>query len=383
MPESGPLRFAIKDFLPASFAERGTHVPFTSPMLAHARLRVSPRGMREVVIRNPGGGDGWYVGNWHSMINSARLSVHDRLLYRRIDAAEAMQPLDVRRIAREVALEGFAGRAARDAAEAALAGEARALVQTHVGLLARLLRQAGAPERADALAGVQSDAELRRVAPGMLDGLQSRTGQLASVLADRVAALAALLAPVGLCPMGEGAGNHGLLASDLAGLHALVRALDAVGADRKDDDGEADPALVIAVQRAADAAIRLAEAARAAALAGADHLLAAPAVGDAAADPRGQHVLRMAWLLDGWPALAAVWHAAQSRGAQAMRRALVEIAMNLPPLPREMAGHAPPPLAGAMTLPPQRWVRAGQDWLTGVAERDMAARNEMLLARAI
>ena len=49
-----PLRFALKDFRPASFAERGAHVPFTSPILAQARLRVCARGLREVVIEEFG-----------------------------------------------------------------------------------------------------------------------------------------------------------------------------------------------------------------------------------------------------------------------------------------------------------------------------------------
>lgn len=333
-----PLRFALKDFRPASFAERGAHVPFTSPILAQARLRVCARGLREVVIRNPAGGDGWYVGHWHGMIDSARLSVHDRLLYRRIEAANAIQPLDVRRVARQVALEGYAGRPARDAAEAAIAAEAQALEETHAALLARLggaARQHGA----------------------------------------RLSSLAETLAPVGLDAAGAAP-----LARDLAGLHALVKALDTAS----DEVGQLDPVLPVAVQRAAEITIRLAAEARAAALAGTDDVPALLAEPAAATQRRQAQVTRLSWVLDGWPALLALWHGADSKPPHQARRILAEMAASLPPLPLEVEGALPSPLPGTQPIgPQQRRVRAGHDWLTGIAERDLIARNEALLARTL
>jgi len=348
-------------------------------MLAHARLRISARGTREVVIRNPGGGDGWYVGQWHSMIDAARLSVHDRLLYRRIEAAEAVEPLAVRRIVREVALEGFAGRQARDAAEAALTAEANALFHTHLSLLKRMLQQAGLAEQAAALAEAQSAEALAHMAPSLLAGLAQPAGTSAEILADRTAALAAQLAPLGLA---DGAEGH--LARDLAGLVALNSALDGAGGDGGPaEPHEADPVLVVAVQRCADATIREAEAARGAALAGAERPLALLAGGDALIGQCARQMQRMAWLLDGWPALVAVWTSGRPGGPSALRRALCEIAMNLPPMPRGPDAPSQPAAPVAPATAPQRFVRAGQDWLTGVAERDLVARHEMLLARAL
>jgi len=379
MPDSERLRFTTRDFQPASFAERGTHVPFTSPMLAHARLRISARGAREVVIRNPGGGEGWYVGQWHSMIDAARLSVHDRLLYRRIEAAEAVDPLGVRRTVREVALEGFAGRQARDAAEAALTAEANALFQTHRGLLRRLLRQAGLAEAETRLAEAQSAEALAHMAPGLLAALQQAAGTAAETLAERAATLAAELAPLGLAGAEEG---H--LGRDLAGLGALNDALDGEGGDPGQAElHDADPVLVMAVQRSADTIIREAEAARGAALAGTDRPLALLAEGEAAIQRCARQVQRLAWLLDGWPALIAVWTLARPGGGPGLRRALSEIAMNLPPTPRASDAQPQPAVTAVAAAAPPRFVRAGQDWLTGVAERDLVARHEMLLARAL
>lgn len=377
--QASPPRAATREFLPASFAERGAHVPFTSPMLAHARLRIGKRGAREVVIRNPGGGDGWYVGQWHTMIDAARLSVHDRLLYRRIDAAEVIEPLAVRRIAREVLLEGFAGRAARDAAEAALAAETGARLQAHATLLARVLADCGAADRAGLLVRAGTEDELTRLAPGLLGDLATPSGQAAATLCEPVAALAALLAPVGLPAAGLAATADSQLGRDLAEVRRLVGALDEAATDQ----AGLDHLLVVGVQRCAETAVRLAEAACRAALAGTARPLALLDAGPPAIARRGALVLHMAWLLDGWPALAAAWSAACARGTPAMRRALVEIALNVPPMPRE--ADAPPDLAspGPGLAAPQRWVRAGQDWLTGIAERDLVAHNEMLLARTI
>lgn len=379
MPDSERLRSTSTESRPAGFAGRGAYVPFTSPMLAHARLRIGAGGAREVVIRNPGGGEGWYVGQWHSMIDAARLSVHDRLLYRRLEAAEVVEPLGVRRIVREVALEGFAGRLARDAAEAALTDEADALFQTHHAILARLLEQAGLSGPAGRLAEARSAEALSNLSAVLLSGLEQQAGLARGSLPPRAAALAAALAPVGLA-----GGREGCLGRDLAALAALARGLDGEGAELLPAElAEADPALVAVVQRAAEATIRAAEAARAAARAGTDQPLSLLAGGEGAIRRCAREVLRMAWLLDGWPALVAVWGAARPGGGQAQRRALGEIAMNLPPPSNTGDAQALPAAPAASPPPSHRFVRAGQDWLTGVAERDLVARHEMLLARAL
>lgn len=331
-------RAAPRDFQPATFAERGLYVPFTSPVLLRARLRTNAQGVRELVIRNPAGGEGWYVGHWHNLIDGARLSVHDRLLYRRIEAADAVQPLALRRVVREVALEGYAGRAARDAAEAAAAGEARALAATQATLLAKV---GGCGEAGRA----------------------------------RVAALAEVLAPIGL-----ETGGDAPLSRDFADLAALVRALDEVPAWPRG----LDPALPACVRGAAAATLRLANELRSAALGGID---VADGVLAAAAEPplrRAALITRLAWVLDGWPALLAIWSDGTAGAAHQAGRILGEIAASLPPLPLEAGTDTPEPAA---TAPPHaiqpRRARASHDWLAGIAERDLIARNEALLARQL
>lgn len=343
MPDGTALRFVIQDFQPATFLERGAWAPFTSPMLAHARLRIGPDGRREVVIRNPGGGAGWYVGAWNGMIDGARLTVHDRLLYRRIETADAVLPQAVRHIGRSVALEGYAGRAAQDAAHAALAAEAADL-----GSLRAWLEDA-----------LRAELGLAAGAP-LVPNLAGALALPAAMAEARLAALAAAFAPVGRA---DGTGQHG---RDLAALDRLLKTLPP----------EAEAPLSGPVRAGAAQALQLATAARARALAALENLLALlRAWPSGAALPQ-----QLAWLLDGWPALAAAWRAGAEIGPVHARHALVAVAACLPLLPRELAGadgsSSPPPSPG-------RALSAGQEWLRGATERDIVARHEALLARAL
>jgi hypothetical protein len=60
-PAVAAPRALLTDFQPATFLERGATVPFTSPLLQQARIRLGLGGTREIVLRNPSGGPGWYV----------------------------------------------------------------------------------------------------------------------------------------------------------------------------------------------------------------------------------------------------------------------------------------------------------------------------------
>jgi hypothetical protein len=94
-PAPAAPRALLTDFQPATFLERGATVPFTSPLLQQARIRLGLGGTREIVLRNPSGGPGWYVGPWDGVAEMARATVHDRLVYKRIEETGAISPLDI------------------------------------------------------------------------------------------------------------------------------------------------------------------------------------------------------------------------------------------------------------------------------------------------
>ena len=67
-------------FWPATFAERGATVPFTTPVLAAARLRSTQPERVEYLIPGLSGSKGTYVIPAKSVPEMFRLTVHDRAL---------------------------------------------------------------------------------------------------------------------------------------------------------------------------------------------------------------------------------------------------------------------------------------------------------------
>ncbi|HRQ82018.1 MAG TPA: hypothetical protein PKZ97_12980, partial [Azospirillaceae bacterium] len=82
----------LEDYRPATFLERGVATPFTTPVLAAARVRPSRRLKLEFVIANPSGGLGWYVMPWEGLMTLSKVSVHDVLLFENIGKQELITP---------------------------------------------------------------------------------------------------------------------------------------------------------------------------------------------------------------------------------------------------------------------------------------------------
>jgi hypothetical protein len=108
----------LKAYLPTTFAERGVLVPFTTPLLAGARVRSCEAGP-EVLVPKPSGGAGMYVFPCHGVRQLCRATVHDRRLLQRLEKLASITPRSLREVARAVSLEGLAGREAQSAANAA------------------------------------------------------------------------------------------------------------------------------------------------------------------------------------------------------------------------------------------------------------------------
>ena len=126
---------------PATFELRGAAVPFTTPMLAGARVRLSKRTGTELVVPNPSGSRGIYVVLWAGVRDLCNPTVHDRRLIEYISRLPQIDPAAVRKSGLEVALEGYAGRGAVAAAEAARESDDAHRLLAHFRLLAELIEQ--------------------------------------------------------------------------------------------------------------------------------------------------------------------------------------------------------------------------------------------------
>src|SRR5215472_10209040 len=104
-----PVSAPSRDYVPATFRERGVAVPFTTPLLTGARVRRAEQGGTELLMLNPAGAPGVYILPSTGLGTLCRPSVHDTRLNQRISTLPTITPASVRDAAREVAASGLAG----------------------------------------------------------------------------------------------------------------------------------------------------------------------------------------------------------------------------------------------------------------------------------
>lgn len=355
----------VLGYHPGTFLERGASVPFTTPHLNGARARPGSRGGLEFTVPNPSGGRGVYIVPWEGIFALCRPTLHDSRLISALAAMRGVTPTAIRSTARAIAAEGLAGRAARAAAEEAIAVDETSRMTVNFQLLLDLVAQmetAGAapPGAAD------MEARARRAVAKVAPELNRTTDNVATALED----LAVLFANVGVGRMAA-ASRISRIQSGLAALR----------------DTMLDWARTHASESGGDAA-RVAESAEVTLLC----LRAVLAeVRELSRDVRGllrlwlnapqdlaALVTRPDWLVDGWERIITMWRTAEMLGREAT---LAEMASLIPDLPKEAADWAGVTLPGGSDSGPRRrMVAMLEDWRTGLTLHDVIARNEQILA---
>lgn len=366
---------------PATFLERGVAVPFTTPALSGARARPAERGA-EIVVPNPSGGRGVYIVPWLSLGHYCALTLHDRALGEHIAALPALAPGLIRHAARLVAIRGAAGRAARDAATAAVRLEREAQLYTNITLLRRLLDQVGQPDCPLAQLEHRAKAAIRHLAASL--------GRPAETLTNDIEALAILYAStgtgsansqsagVGSPPPSRAFGTEHARCTVLMDAITLLRGeLVAWSANAVASTGmaasliiaSADLTLTAARQLLVDAWARL------------DDLPALLAAFAANPTAIAATIVRAEWLLDGWEQICLVWRLAPRDGGS-LRRAVMEMALMVPVLPKELDQWMISTLVDEDADRLRRFVLTYEDWRTGSLVFELVARNEQMRALA-
>ena len=356
---------------PATFRERGVAAPLTTPKLAGGRLRVSDRNERELVVPNPSGGRGLYVVALTKIRERYRPTVHDMLLLERVADLQTLDPSTVRGVAQALALEGYAGPKAREAAETACRMDRSQLMATEFLLLNALVRQAE-PER-EAIISFAQAAELERRGRVVLGRLGRSFGRSGAQLGESVAALASVFTPVGVT------------AEDSQS--RIARLIDRLQDTRDDLCGQ----FASAAESGGGYLARSVAASMDVVLACARGLLQATRalVGDPLtllyrwiAEPAkvSAAVSRCEWVLDGWEQICLLWQCAPDR--QRRWAALLEMAQLVPFLPLETMSWSLRPLTVEALVPAVRIASQSDEWRSGGTAISLTERNEMIRAMA-
>ncbi len=363
-----------EEFIPSTFAERGVAVPFTTPLLAQARLRLDRNEQFEFLLPNFTGGKGVYVMPWKTVPSMMTVTLHDRLLFDAISKLEVHSPESIRHASLEVQASGVAGPDAALAAAKALDRDGQYLVLTQFILVTELLKLVGMGA-ADLLRPGMNVDESRRMARQALGKVAQIVKVQPEMLSAVVERLGAVVAPVGLpyCP-------------EPGRLRALATRLDEFCA-------ELDRWANLDLSDASDLARFVAEVGR--------HTLELVKMrmvqmdkvcADAKQIIHGEqrfrtailaHVGRISWLLDGWDFILAMWESVRDAPGEAQQSMVADISRLVPVIPKEEIAMSTESFdMDALARIQRRWVRVNEDWRTGALDMPAVMRMESLKAGA-
>lgn len=364
-------QFASGHYRPTTFLERGVVVPFTTPMLLGARLRLAEHRGLELVIANPSGGRGFYVVAWNRLPEICGPTLHDERLWWLLSQQANVTPSAVRAAARAVVLDGYRGRAAAAAEAQAVRDGPTGRLDTVFMLLLRLIRQTELPE--EATLPPEHDTPVQRDARGKRAILRvaARLEFTPSAIGDSLHELATLLQDVGAA----GEVRPARARRQVAAIATMVQEVNRWAAATPAAQ-ELEVAPMIA--EVADLTLQCC----ATVLGQIDAELAdMPRLLQRWRADRGllsTLVARVDWLLDGWSLIAALWRDARPGERLA---ASWEMAMLVPVLPREAEAWCGVRADWERPWRQRRVVRRNEDWRTGHMHT-LVARSERLLMGA-
>ena len=332
-PEKGVTnRKAKNPLLPETFEQRGVYVPFTTPILAYARLRRPIGGSLEVLIPGLAGGSETYIIPYKVLPDVLNLLVHDRALHEELLNLRKISPGRVRQSANLVAMTGLGGPALAKRAKQDRQSEQELPTLILFSLIRNAISQLAPSHPGVAnLDGRQiATPEGLNLAREALGGYGQTIGESGNKIYARLERWANVLAPLG---MSDGSIKGPLL--------ILLTTLE-------DLTVELSKWLIQEPPDTAEMAQRTVTAARAAAQRARDHLNAIAEMEKAMAEPLRSfdetenkitlHIERISLMLDGWQRVIDLWEMGRDGDRFFQRDTLEGFAHYLPILPLEAVG---------------------------------------------
>jgi hypothetical protein len=356
------------EFAPSTFAQRGVAVDFTTPLLVQARIRQSDGDRVELILPNLAGGKGSYILAWRSLVQFATITLHDHSLYEAVLGIERMDPATVRTATLSIAAKGLAGRDAMRRAQTLLAQEKEEALLTNFLLVVDLLKLAGvsAQELMTGRPGEDTEARMK----GAIFKVAGTLKISPEILYQRIEMLTRSTFTVGL-PWAPAPGR----------LRRLLGDLDAFAESLTQWQSRDVTAAAEVGRFAASVALHTTTLARV--TMGESDALIRNVLSIMRNWERDSKIIsaqmsRLAWLLDGWSYIVALWTSVESEPHERQRDTILEMARLIPVMPREISEWTESGLEQEAKSIQRKWVRLNQDWRTGRNLIDLVARNEVL-----
>jgi hypothetical protein len=339
-------------------------------MLSSGRIRPGRRGRAEVLLPNPSGGRGLYVIDLGAAPEVTSLTLHDRLLVERLLELAAPTPSEIRKAARQVALDGAAGRRASREADAAATADATVGLVIQLHLVTRLLQEAGL-QVIDWRRFTGDNRELRVTIRSHLGGVAPGLGLSVDGVFQSIEEIADIATPVGT-------GDEEIQSRNEAMLARLRTFTQSLGQWATAETAAGDAA---AVRQMADRTLTEATSAQAEARGLLDQPGPLLRHWHGRAGERLRNTLtRPEWLLDGWAQLCGLWEAVARDERPMQRETLQQIRTALPMLDPNDRDARGMPASADIRFDRGRRVRLHEDWRTGATLLDSHARAELLRA---
>ncbi|RED47745.1 hypothetical protein [Aestuariispira insulae] len=311
--------------LPATFQERGAAVPFTTPVIAHARIRKIDQGEFEALVPGLSGGRGTYVLPWNNLKDMVSMSVYDRQLAKSLKAEGALSPAKIRKIALDLSKSGVSGSDRAQAAKETLEQDNAVRIRIRQVLLQAIVDRFG--DQDDPIDIAAMDEQAAMVAAGrVLGGFARRQGFSGDQLIDHLIEWTRLVEPIGF-PEKDCAGYMRCFAQLLRKMNR-----DVAGWARSEPPKSQRLANELAL--AAQSVVEQTEFCLASIDACRTNLKQTILDWQSTGALLRQEIERIDWLLDGWALILEKWSAADGWERHQQRALVLELNQFMPILPQ-------------------------------------------------
>ena len=351
-----------------NWGDRGISVPFTTPALTQARMRVDEESnRREFVLPSMSGGKGYYIMPWKSILGTMTTTLHDRVLFDLMQQHEVSDPIKMRYVTLEVAAKGLAGPRAAGKAQEILDNEKQYQILTTFLLVLQLLKLVNIQSMDLITEGLASPGAQKKIKVALV-GVAERLKLPYDDLYIRIETLSSLIAPIGL-PQAPEPGRLRALTGELIQFRDAVRQWTTVMPDEIAQLGEFEAQIAELTNKLAHSAVTKV-----------DNETEALAAMLKAWDKRfGQvhhEVRQLAWLLDGWDYLIAVFRDVADKGDKERQAMVADTFPLLPVIPKDQLVVASDTKMSGLSVIQRRWVRGNEDWRSGVLDYEQVQRIE-------